>query len=68
MLLVVQQAVLAADHHGNLAEMHIGEQALSHNPLATFRVINECRADTDIHEQGRRISQVTETGVIRHHG
>ena len=68
MLLVVQEAVFGADHDGNLAEMHIGEQALLCLALAALGVVDERGANTDIYEEGRGVGEIAHAGVIGHHG
>ena len=48
--------------------MDIGEEALLHLALAALGIVDEGRADTDIHEEGRGIGEIAHTGVVRHHG
>ena len=52
MLLVVEKAVFAADHDGNLAEVDVGEETLPRDTLALLRVVDERRLHADIHEEG----------------
>ena len=67
-LLVVEEAVFGADHDGNLAEMDVGKEALTHFARAALGIVNVRGANTDIHEQRRGIGQIAHTGVIGHHG
>ena len=68
MLLVVEEAVFGADHHRNLAEVHVGEEALTGLTDTAARVVNEGRANADVHKERRGIGQIPHAGVIRHHG
>ena len=52
MLLVMQEAVFGAYHHGNLAEVDIGEETLLHLACAAIRVVDEGSANTDIYKEG----------------
>jgi hypothetical protein len=67
MRLILEQAILAAYHHGNLAEMDIGKEALLDTLLASVRVINLHIGDIDVDEERSRICEVPQTSIIGHH-
>ena len=68
MPLVMEKAVFAADHHGNLAHVNIGKEALPHLTLPPIRIIDKGRLYMDIYEQGRGICEIAKTGIVGHHG
>ena len=68
MLLVVEEAVLGADHHGDFAEMDVGEEALTSLTNAAAGIVDEGGLDADVHEQRGSVGEIAHAGVIGHHG
>ena len=68
MLLVVEEAVLGADHHGDFAEMHIGKEALTSLTDAAAGIVDEGGLDADVDKERRGVGEIAHTGVIGHHG
>jgi len=68
MLLVMEEAVLGADHHGYFAEMDIGEEALTSFTDAAAGIVDEGGLDADVDEERGGVGEIPHTGVIGHHG
>lgn len=68
MLLVVEEAVLGADHHGDFPEMDIGEEALTSFTDAAAGIVDEGGLDADIDEERGGVGEIAHTGVVGHHG
>ena len=68
MLLVMEKAVLAADHYRDLTEVYVRKDTLSCRDLSTLRVVNHTRIYMYIYEQRRSIGQIPHARIIGHHG
>jgi hypothetical protein len=67
-LLVIQMAELASDHHRNLAKMDVGKDSLLHILHTTLCVVDKRSGNPNIYEERGGVCEIAHTGIIRHHG